>query len=92
MTTGSIKKINLNTSKFDRLISNGQFYVDKTRLIEHFLSSSSDASLIARQRRLGKSLNMDMLRCFLTVKECCHGDDGLDCFAALAMTVALHSQ
>ena len=69
MTTGSIKKINLNTSKFERLISYGQFYVDKTRLIEHFLSSSCEVSLVARQRRLGKSLNMDMLRCFLTDKE-----------------------
>ena len=69
MTIGDIRNINLNTSLFERLIANGQFYVDKTRLVEHFLGSSSEVSLIARQRRLGKSLNMDMLRCFLTDKE-----------------------
>ena len=69
MTTGDIRRINLSTSMFERLIAEGQFFVDKTRLIEHFLSTSSDVSLIARQRRLGKSLNMDMLRCFLTDKE-----------------------
>ena len=69
MTTGDIKKINLSTSHFERLISYGQFYVDKTRLVEHFLDTSSDVILIARQRRLGKSLNMDMLRCFLTDRE-----------------------
>ena len=40
MTIGSISKINLNTSSFERLISNQQFYVDKTRLIEHFLSAN----------------------------------------------------
>ena len=69
MTTGSINKINLNTSSFERIITNGQFYVDKTRLIEHFLNSSCDVSLVTRQRRLGKSLNMDMLRSFLSDRE-----------------------
>ena len=69
MTIGSIEKINLNTSSFERLITNGHFYVDKTKMIEHFLTSSCDVSLVARQRRLGKSLNMDMLRVFLTDKE-----------------------
>jgi hypothetical protein len=47
------------------MITNGNLYVDKTRLIEHFLDAASEVQLVARQRRLGKSLNMDMLRCFL---------------------------
>ena len=66
MFVGSLKKINLSTSLFERLITRGQFYVDKTRFIEHFLDEASDVQLITRQRRLGKSLNMDTLRCFLT--------------------------
>ena len=66
MLTGDIKKIDLSTSSFERLITTGQFYVDKTALIEHFLNASSQVNLITRQRRMGKSLNMDMVRCFLT--------------------------
>ena len=69
MTTGNISKIDLGTSLFEFLITNGSFYVDKSRFIEHFLKSNSPVSLIARQRRLGKSLNMDTLRCFITDKE-----------------------
>ena len=66
MFVGSLNKINLSTSIFERLITKEQFYVDKTRFIEHFLDEASDVQLITRQRRLGKSLNMDTLRCFLT--------------------------
>ena len=66
MIIGDVKKINLSISSFERIINDGNLYVDKTRLIEHFLETPSTVQLIARQRRLGKSLNMDMLRCFLT--------------------------
>ena len=66
MITGSIKNIDLSISSFERMISDGNLYIDKTRLIEHFLTNSNTVQLIARQRRLGKSLNMDMLHCFIT--------------------------
>ena len=69
MFVGSLKKINLSTSIFERLITKGQFYVDKTRFIEHFLDEASDVQLVTRQRRLGKSLNMDTLHCFLTDRQ-----------------------
>jgi len=69
MFVGDLRKINLSTSFFENIIINGCLYVDKSRLIEHFLEESSDVQLIARQRRLGKSLNMDMLWCFLTDRE-----------------------
>ena len=69
MTTGNIKNIDIGLSLFKEIITRGNFYIDKTRFIEHFLTSNSMVSLIARQRRLGKSLNMDMLRCFLTDRE-----------------------
>ena len=68
-TTGNIRNIDLGLSLFEDIITKGNFYVDKTRLIERFLTSNSTVSLVARQRRLGKSLNMDTLRCFLTDKE-----------------------
>jgi len=68
MIIGDIKKIDLSVSSFERMITGGNLYIDKTRLIEHFLDNANSVQLIARQRRLGKSLNMDMLRCFLTDK------------------------
>ncbi len=68
MIVGNINKINLSASSFERMIVGGSLYVDKTRFIERFLNEASDVQLVARQRRLGKSLNMDMLRCFLTDK------------------------
>ena len=68
MIVGDINKINLSASSFERMITSGSLYVDKTRFIERFLNEASDVQLVARQRRLGKSLNMDMLRCFLTDK------------------------
>ena len=66
MILGNLNKINLSTSIFERMITGGSLYVDKTRFIENFLNSGSDVLLITRQRRLGKSLNMDTLRSFLS--------------------------
>ena len=71
MIIGNTSKINLSTSSFERIITGGCLYVDKSRFIENFLNEASDVQLVARQRRLGKSLNMDMLRCFLTDKADC---------------------
>ena len=69
MVHGSINNVCLSTSSFERIVSEGNLYVDKTRMIENFLNYPSIVQLIARQRRLGKSMNMDMLGCFLTDKE-----------------------
>lgn len=69
MINGDINKIDLGISDFKRIIEEGNLYIDKTRMIENFLNESSLVNLIARQRRIGKSLNMDMLKCFLTDKE-----------------------
>ena len=69
MISGNINNICLSTSSFEKIITEGKLYVDKTRMIENFIKSPSALQLIARQRRLGKSLNMDMLGCFLTDKE-----------------------
>ena len=69
MIHGNINNISLSLSSFERLIVEGKLYVDKTRMIENFLNFPSEVQLVARQRRLGKSMNMDMLGCFLTDKE-----------------------
>ena len=69
MIRGSISNICLGLSSFERMITEGKLYVDKTRMIENFLNCPTLVQLIARQRRLGKSMNMDMLGCFLTDKK-----------------------
>ncbi len=57
--------INLNSSSFAELIGDKHLYIDKTLFIEHFLSIPDSIILITRPRRMGKSLNLDMLREFL---------------------------
>ena len=66
-------KIYVGTDSFAKLLSERNVFVDKSLFIQEFLEESGgDVVLITRPRRWGKSLNMDMLRCFLTleVDEC----------------------
>ena len=69
MLLGDPKKIDLSSSLYERIREKNCLFVDKTRFIEHFLNESSAVQLVVRHRRLGKSLNMDMLRCFLSDKK-----------------------
>ena len=69
MILGNPKKIDLSISSFRAIRSNNNLYIDKTKFIENFLNDSNSVQLIVRQRRLGKTLNMDTLKCFLTDKE-----------------------
>lgn len=63
---GDIKKIDLGMSSFERTITGNNLYVDKSAFIEHFLTEPNSVQLIVRQRRLGKTMNLDMLHYFLT--------------------------
>ena len=56
------------TSYFSKLLLKSDVFVDKSLFIEKFLRRGDEVSLITRPRRWGKSLNMDMLRCFLSVE------------------------
>ena len=69
MVLGNPKQIDLSTSLYEIIRETGCLFIDKTRFIEHFLNEASKTQLIVRQRRIGKSINMDMLRCFLTDKK-----------------------
>jgi len=61
-------EIDLRSSNFEHFIKDGLLYVDKTLLIEHFLENRNTVLLIARPRRMGKSLNLNMLASFLDLK------------------------
>ncbi|MDR0842830.1 MAG: AAA family ATPase, partial [Acidobacteriota bacterium] len=65
MHVGNRRKINLSGSMFRSFIEGGFLYVDKSLFIEHVLENGSDTLLFTRPRRMGKSLNLDMLRVFL---------------------------
>ena len=45
------------------------YYVDKTLLIKTFLDDRAKVTLFTRPRRFGKTLNMDMLKCFFELSD-----------------------
>ncbi len=60
------KVISIGNQGFDKIIENNYFYVDKTAFIKEWWESGDDVTLITRPRRFGKTLNMDMLKCFFS--------------------------
>ncbi|MBQ8707338.1 MAG: AAA family ATPase, partial [Succinivibrionaceae bacterium] len=50
---------------FEKLITLGKVYVDKTEELEKLLKSGADVTLLLRPRRFGKTLSMSMLQNFL---------------------------
>ena len=57
------KPLPIGVSKFSDACTN-YYYVDKTLLIKDLLDEHTKVTLFTRPRRFGKTLNMDMLRCF----------------------------
>ena len=62
-------KIRVGTDSFADLLLASNVFVDKSLFIQEFLEDSGGkVVLVTRPRRWGKSLNMDMLRCFLSIE------------------------
>lgn len=59
------KKLLIGLQDFRSLREKNGYYVDKTQMIEEFLESGYQITLITRPRRFGKTLNMSMLAEFL---------------------------
>jgi len=55
-------------SNFERMIQKKYYYIDKSLFVKEIVESG-EIILITRPRRFGKTLNMDMLRCFFEKKE-----------------------
>ncbi len=71
----------LGISNFRKLRENNCFYIDKTAFIEELAETvQSDAMLITRPRRFGKSLTMSMLAEFFNIEK-----KSMDLFADLAI-------
>ncbi|GBU21700.1 hypothetical protein R80B4_01600 [Fibrobacteres bacterium R8-0-B4] len=58
------KPLPIGQSFFDRVMSDGSYYVDKTLLIKDLLDRNPAVTLCTRPRRFGKTLNQTMLKCF----------------------------
>jgi hypothetical protein len=52
----------VGVDSFRRLVETKCTFVDKSLLIQEFITASDIVSLILRPRRFGKSMNLDMLR------------------------------
>nr|WP_300808000.1 AAA family ATPase [uncultured Acetatifactor sp.] len=57
-------KLPIGIENFEKIRTEGFYYVDKTGLIRELLDNWGEVNLFTRPRRFGKSLNMNMLRCF----------------------------
>ena len=58
--------ISMGTQSFEKLRQNHSFYIDKSLLIQEWWENQDDVTLVARPRRFGKTLNLNMLECFFS--------------------------
>ncbi len=58
------KRLALGSSDFREIIEENRYYVDKSLLIKELIDSSDKTTLIPRPRRFGKTLNLNMIKCF----------------------------
>ncbi len=58
----------VGTDEFYDLLVKSDIFVDKSLMIKELLEDSGKVILLARPRRFGKSLNMDMLRKFFEIE------------------------
>ena len=57
-------KLSIGIENFEKLRTEGFYYVDKTGLIKELLNNWGEVNLFTRPRRFGKSLNMSMFKYF----------------------------
>ena len=62
------RTVGIGIQSFEKIRKNHCFYVDKTYFIREWWESQDDVTLITRPRRFGKTLNMNMLERFFSVK------------------------
>lgn len=57
-------KLSIGIDNFEKIRTEGFYYVDKTGLIKELLNNWGEVNLFTRPRRFGKSLNMSMFKYF----------------------------
>ena len=61
------RNVAIGIQRFDTLIENHYFYIDKTDFIREWWESGDAVTLITRPRRFGKTLNMSMTEQFFSL-------------------------
>lgn len=74
------RTVSIGAQDFEKLITEGCFYVDKTNFIKEWWENRDAVTLITRPRRFGRTLNMNMLERFFSVEYEGKGEifEGLD--------------
>ncbi|MDE6846505.1 MAG: ATP-binding protein [Lachnospiraceae bacterium] len=62
------RTVSIGNQDFEKIRRNNNFYIDKTDFISQWWESADDVTLITRPRRFGKTLNLNMLEKFFSVK------------------------
>ena len=60
--------VSVGKQSFQSLREKEYFYIDKTNFIKEWWEAGDEVTLITRPRRFGKTLNMNMLECFFSLK------------------------
>ena len=68
------RTVGIGIQDFAKLREGQFFYIDKTSFIKEWWESGDDATLIARPRRFGKTINMSMIEEFFSVDYAGRGD------------------
>lgn len=58
------KPLPVGVDNFEKLITRGYYFVDKTLFIREILDKKGDVNLFTRPRRFGKTLSLSMLQSF----------------------------
>ncbi len=61
------RKVAIGVDKFNEIVENDYFYVDKTGFLKEWWENGDKVTLITRPRRFGKTLTMSMLEQFFSV-------------------------
>lgn len=65
----ALKPLPTGVDDFEKLITNGYYYLDKTFLVKELLEKKGEVNLFTRPRRFGKSLNLSMLQSFFEITQ-----------------------
>ena len=68
------RTVGIGIQRFEKLLTENTFYIDKTDFIRQWWENRDDVTLIARPRRFGKTLNMNMLERFLSIEYAGQGE------------------
>ena len=61
-----VRTVAIGVQGFSELREHGYFYIDKTSFIRDWWNGGDKVTLISRPRRFGKTLTLDMVRCFFS--------------------------